>query len=126
MKDFVYSDFDSYLNITDSGNVKVIYDEEVIIQSIKHIMATLSGERVRSDFGGSLVRVLFEPMSQYTVENIRRIISSAIGIYEPRVEISQLVITPDYDLGAYDVRLELIIRSLNRRLTYPIKLNTFQ
>jgi phage baseplate assembly protein W len=123
--DYVYSDFTSHLNIDANGNIIVLYDEEVIIQSIKHIMATLSGERVRSDIGGSLVRLLFEPMNYYTTENIRRILSSSISIYEPRVEIDQLVISPNYDLGAYDIRMELIIRSLNKRLTFPTRLRTF-
>lgn len=123
--DYVYSDFTSHLNIDENGNLIVIYDEEVIIQSIKHIMATLSGERVRSDFGGSLVRLLFEPMNYYTTENIRRILTNTISTYEPRVEISQLVITPNYDVGSYDIRMELIIRSLNKRLTFPTRLRTF-
>lgn len=123
--DYVYSDFTSHLYINKQGNLAVLYDEEVIIQSLKHIIATLSGERVRTDFGGSLIRLLFEPMNYYTTENIRRILQNSISIYEPRVIIDQLTITPNYDVGSYDIRIELIIRSLNKRINFETRLRTF-
>lgn len=123
--DYVYSDFSSHLYIDTQGNLVVLYDEEVIIQSLKHIIATLSGERVRTDIGGSLIRLLFEPMNYYTTENIRRILQNSISIYEPRVIIDRLTITPNYDVGSYDIRIELIIRSLNKRINFETRLRTF-
>lgn len=124
-KKFTYSDFDSKLNITSGGNVTVVYDEDAIIQSIRHIMATVQGERVRSDFGGSLIRVLFEPMTEYVVDDIRRFLKQALDKYEPRVELLNIDVTPDFTQGSYDIRLEMMVREINQVIDFSTKLRAF-
>ena len=125
MNNFTYSDFESRLSITDSGNVKVLYDKDVIIQSIKHIMTTVSGERVRSSFGGSLVGLLFQPMDEDLVFEIRRILTDAILKFEPRVGITQISVYPNYDGNYYDIRFDLFIKDINEVLQYDAKLRAF-
>lgn len=101
--DYKYSDADSRLRKTTTGNVLIKYDEDVIEQSIKTIFATISGERVRSPFGSSLVRFLFEPMTRITTKRIRRTIIGAIEQYEPRVQLITTDVTPNYDNHFYEV-----------------------
>lgn len=125
LKSYTFSDFDSQLQITNSGNVKVVYDKDVILQSIKHIMATVSGERVRSSFGGSLVGLLFQPMDEDLVFEIRRILTDAILKFEPRVGITQLSVYPNYDGNYYDIRFDLFIKDINEVLQYDAKLRAF-
>jgi phage baseplate assembly protein W len=125
MKKYTYSDFDSYLTITDSGNVKVIYDENVIIQSIKHIMATVSGERVRTDFGGSLLKLLFQPIDDDLTDDIRSILIDAINKHEPRVVLERISVNPLYDSNAYDIQMSFYIRELNKQITYGTMLRSF-
>lgn len=125
MSNFTYSDFESRLSITDNGNVKILYDKDVIIQSIKHIMTTVSGERVRSSFGGSLVGLLFQPMDEDLVFEIRRILTDAILKFEPRVGITQISVYPNYDGNYYDIRFDLFIKDINEVLQYDAKLRAF-
>lgn len=122
---FVYSDFESTLRITDSGNVKVLYDDDVIIQSIRHIIATMKGERVRTDFGSSLIRVLFEPMTEYTTETIRRLLFEGIRTYEPRVSIKTILVSPNYRNGSYSISMELVIREIDKLIVYDTMLKNF-
>jgi phage baseplate assembly protein W len=122
---YVYSDFDSHLIIDDNGNVKVLYDEDVIIQSIRHIMATVSGERVRNDIGGSLIRLLFQPIDDELTEDIRDILIDYITKYEDRVIIESISVDPLYDLNAYNIQMRFYIRELNKNVSYQTALRSF-
>jgi phage baseplate assembly protein W len=122
---YVYSDFDSHLTIDDNGNVKVLYDEDAIIQSIRHIMATVSGERVRNDIGGSLIRLLFQPIDDELTEDIRDILIDSITKYEDRVIIEAISVEPLYDLNAYNIQMRFYIRELNKNVSYQTALRSF-
>ncbi len=123
-KAHVYSDFSDTLEITDSGSVKVLYDEDVIVKSIRAIMATVRGERVRSNFGGSLVRLLFEPIQTGTAEMIKFELRDLIEEYEPRVSVNRVVVNVDYDNNQYDVEILLTILSINRRMRFNTRLRS--
>lgn len=120
-----YSDFHPKLRLTSSGNVSVIYDEDVIIQSIRTILATVQGERVRTNFGSSMVRYLFEPISVDTAEDIRAGLIEAIVKHEPRVEVSRVMVRPDPDANSYSVMIELYISELSKRKIFETKLRSF-
>jgi hypothetical protein len=125
MRDYTYSDFDSKLSLMRSGNIKINYDEDAIIQSIRHIMATVKGERVRSDFGGGIVRFLFEPISADTADMIRHNIIQVITNFEPRVEVRQVIVNPDPDTNTYGVSIDLYITELARRKIFETRLQSF-
>jgi phage baseplate assembly protein W len=110
--DYKYSDADSRLRKTSTGNVLVKYDEDVIEQSIKTIFATISGERVRSPFGSNLIRFLFDPMNKTTTKRIRRTILGSIEQYEPRVELLNVEVIPFYDNHYYEVIIQYRIIGL--------------
>jgi hypothetical protein len=110
--DYKYSDADSRLKKTSTGNVLVKYDEDVIEQSIKTIFATISGERVRSPFGSNLIRFLFDPMNKTTTKRIRRTILGSIEQYEPRVELLNVEVIPFYDNHYYEVIIQYRIIGL--------------
>jgi hypothetical protein len=125
MQNYAYSDFHPKLNLTSSQNVKILYDEEVITQSIRTILATVQGERVRSNFGSGLVRYLFEPISRETAEDIRAGLIQAISENEPRVDVNRVIVTPDIDNYTYDVQIELFISALSQRTIFEAKLRSF-
>ncbi len=118
--DYVYSDLNSKLKQSADGNFNILYDEDVIVQSIKNIMATVSGERVRNPIGSSLVRYLFEPMDDDITDDIRNSIYNIIKTYEPRVEIARINVSANFEGNFYDVAMELRIRNLKR----PVRVAT--
>lgn len=119
-----FSDMKSGLDIRPSGNVDVVYDENVILQSLRNIFATVTGERVRNPIGSKLVRLLFEQMSQQTARKIERELRRVIGLYEPRVVIRSLTISPIFDTNAYDVVITMNITGINKSATFRNRLRS--
>lgn len=119
--DYTYSDFDSRLKITKEGSVMIKYDRDVIIQSIKTILATITGERVRSPLGSSLIKMLFEPVNQENVIVMKQKILRDIQTYEPRVDILNLQVQAYPDNNRYEVKMNLRIRKLG--MVFPFKTN---
>lgn len=122
MARFVYSDISSTFETSTGGTVKTVHDIECIKQSIKNIFSTVSGERVRSPIGSSLIRHLFEPMNQITVRRIRDEISRAIRTYEPRVELINTQVLPDFDGNFYNISLEYVVSGVNRKDVFTTRL----
>lgn len=125
MRNFTYSDFDPKLSLTRSGNVKINYDEDAITQSIRNIIATVKGERVRSNFGGGLVRFLFEPISVDTANSIRYNLKEVIEQFEPRVDVQRILVVPEPDSNTYRVSIDLFIADLARRKIFETRFQSF-
>jgi phage baseplate assembly protein W len=103
----------------------ILYDYDVIKQSIKTILSTLSGERVRSPLGASVIRHLFEPIDPETAQDIKDTITDAILTYEPRVSNISVVVYPNYDGNYYEVGVSVKIKQIQQTLTFNTKLRSF-
>ena len=76
--------------------LKIKADNELIAESITRILMTTPGERVgRPDFGSNLRKLLFESTQDIYLQDLKRMIESAIGKYEPRVDLQDIVINAD-------------------------------
>jgi len=124
-RDFVYSDLDKDLKILPNGNIKILYDEDAIRQSLKTIMATATGERVRSAFGGSLLPLLFEPMDEYLEDTIRIEIERVITQNEPRVRVQGILVRANRDNNSIDVQINVRIKRINRPVRFNTRLRSF-
>lgn len=124
-KNFVYSDVDKSMRIDASGNVRILYDEDVIIQSIKILFATISGERVRTLLGSRLVFLLGRPFGEITTDLLVQETRSIIERYEPRVRVINIDLFPRPDYNIYDLRLTLELRDLGRRIEFNTSLRRF-
>ena len=70
------------------------------------LIMTSPGERVfRPDFGTNVRSMLFEPINETMVTNMKNDILTAIGKYEPRVIIKSLDIIPIYEDNKVYIRL---------------------
>lgn len=123
MRSYIYSDIDPRLTMLRTGTVQIRYNEDVIHQSIKNIIATISGERIRNPIGSSIVKLLFEPMNNRTADDIRYQFHQIL-VQEPRIQIVELVITPLYDQNAYNMWLTYSIKSIPGLHTFQTKLRT--
>lgn len=120
----IYSDMKSDLNVLANGSVEIVYDEDVIIQSIRTIFSTISGERVRTPLGTTVLRLLFQPLNSTTAGQLRTELASAIVRYEPRVSVSSLTITPNYQKKTYEVTLVAQIRGISDPLAFNTSLRS--
>lgn len=118
-----YSDFTSNMDIHPAtGDVIRIKNEAAIIQSVRNLLLTGFYERPFQPLIGSRVREsLFEDISQLTSITIQTAIQDTIRNYEPRVDLLETIIEPDYEGNGYNVRLKFsIINSIE-----PVELDFF-
>ena len=66
-------------------------------------------ERYLQSSGRSSADILFENMDMITSNAIQDEIENTIRTYEPRVELQDVVVKPDFDSNQYDVTVNYII-----------------
>lgn len=84
----------------------LIYGERAIIESLRNIFYTESGERFfNRNFGSRLHQLLFEGMNEELAQLISMTIYNVLKTNEPRIEVYPLGIqvTPDYENNSYNV-----------------------
>ena len=100
-------DLDQRLFITASGSVAEVEGDQLIKQSIKTILSTIPGERVRQpEFGSQIYSLLFEPMDEITVTEIQDAIETAINNYENRVVLRFVQVRPNFRSNRYEITVQ--------------------
>jgi len=89
-------------------------DELAIKNSITNLFNTIPGEKLLNpEFGVSLRRFLFDPLSKDVAEMIGESILDGVTRYEPRVRIESVEVLMDETRQEYVVSLILTIPQLN-------------
>ena len=107
-----YSDVGADLNVSASGDLKLVDDEYNVGQAIVHRLRTRPGELVdigHSTYGSTLYDLIGEPNNETTREKVKAIVIATLKC-EPRVEkIVKVVVTPTTDrLDAVEVEISVI------------------
>ena len=114
-KGFKYKDIS--LPITKDNNkfdFSSITDVESIKNGIKNIFLWRKGQRVLNpEFGNVIYDMLYEPINDITARNIGSEIRRAFELWEPRVAIQQVVVSPDEDNNQYNVQITYTIPTVN-------------
>jgi len=80
------------------GLMEVNDHRNLIRASIQRILGTSKGERVmQPEFGNSLKRMLFEPLDEIIIQDLKSEIYDIINIQEPRVAVKNVDFNIDYD-----------------------------
>ena len=89
-----------------SGDLIGLKNENAIARSVRNIILTNPGEKVFDPFFGSNVsNILFETVDDITAVSIQDEIENSLKNYEPRVEIINVLVDPDYDNNQFDVTI---------------------
>ena len=89
-----------------SGDFIGLKNENAIARSVRNIILTNPGEKVFDPFFGSNVsNILFETVDDITAVSIQDEIENSLKNYEPRVEIINVLVDPDYDNNQFDVTI---------------------
>ena len=125
-KKYLYKDIALDFNESDSGSSKTLHkskqaidleeslDELAIKNSIVNLFNTVPGERLLDpEFGISIRRFLFEPLSTDIAEMIGESILEGIARYEPRVRVESVEVLISEMMKQYTVSLILTIPQLN-------------
>ena len=93
-----------------SGDLITLSNENAIARSVRNIVLTSPGEKIFDpDFGSGVSESLFENLDEVTALNIKDEIEYSIANYEPRVELINVEVIPDYDGNQYHVVIAYII-----------------
>tara|TARA_B100002019_G_scaffold184732_1_gene159449 strand:- start:169 stop:570 length:402 start_codon:yes stop_codon:yes gene_type:complete len=81
-------------------------NETAIARSIRNLILTFPGERpFNPELGSQVSRLLFQPMDDITTVSIREQIENTINNFEPRVNLRQVIVQPNFDIGEYDISI---------------------
>ena len=87
-----------------SGDLITLKNENAIARAVRNIVSTSPGEKLFDpDFGSSVSEILFENVDDITAVSIRDEIRSSLTNYEPRVELIDLEVEPNFDENQFDV-----------------------
>jgi phage baseplate assembly protein W len=111
-----------------TGGIRLSGDLTEIEESIAIILGTSPGERVmRPTFGCRIHELVFAPNNSETLGLARRHVEEALGMWEPRVDVTSVHVTADADdmeRGRLNIELTYTVRGTKdaRTLVYPFYL----
>ena len=89
-----------------SGDLITLKNENAIARAVRNIVLTSPGEKLfNPEFGSSISEILFENVDDITAISIQDEISSSLKNYEPRVELIDVNVDPNFDQNQFDVRI---------------------
>lgn len=81
-------------------------NETAIARSIRNLIFTLPGERFfNSNLGSRISKSLFENIDDITASIIKDEIANTINNYEPRVNLIEVIVSPNYDENEFNVTI---------------------
>ncbi len=114
------------LRISPSGGLALSAHAFDIDEAIKIILSTAKGERhMRPNFGCAIHDLVFAPNNATTIGLVESHIEEAIGWWEPRVELLNVIVETDQqDRNCLLIDIHYKIRTTNERrnLVYPFYL----
>ena len=89
-----------------SGDLIALNNENAIARAVRNIVSTSPGEKFFDpDFGSSVSEILFENVDDITAVSIQDEIKSSLSNYEPRVELIDVFVDPNFDENQFDVTI---------------------
>ena len=87
-----------------TSDLIALKNTNAITRSVRNIIFTYPGEKpFDPEFGSQVSRMLFENIDPLNAIKIKREIRYSIDRYEPRVLLTKVEVTPDYDGNAFNV-----------------------
>ncbi len=89
-----------------SNDLLAIKNETAIARSVRNLVLTYQGERPFNQILGSKVsRLLFENVNEITASAIKDEIETTINNFEPRVNLLEVRVLPDYNGYEFNVNV---------------------
>ena len=108
-----------------SNDLIALKNESAIARSVRNLVLTIQGERpFQPVLGTGVSRLLFENMDKLTASAIRSEVRTTIENYEPRVEINEILVEPDFEGNAMHVTLQYFIIGIDvpeQELTFALE-----
>lgn len=90
-----------------NSDLIAVTNANAIARSVRNLILTKKGEKpFEPNLGSGVYDLLFENMDKQTATVIRDEIILVLENYEPRIDIIEVLVKPNYDEGAMDVTLQ--------------------
>jgi len=95
----IYKDINlSFIQHPKTGDISTVSDEEAIKRSVRHLVMTRFEERqFEPEIGSTIINLLFEPKTPFTMLFISDSIKRVINNFEPRVKLLDVVVDDQTD-----------------------------
>ena len=108
-----------------TNDLIALKNENAIARSVRNLVLTIQGERpFQPVLGTGVSKLLFENMDKLTASAIRSEIRSTIENFEPRVEINEILVEPDFEGNAFNVTVQYFIIGIDvpeQELTFALE-----
>ena len=89
-----------------SGDLIALKNENAIARAVRNIVLTSPGEKLFDpEFGSNISEILFENVDEITAVSIEDEIKNCLNNYEPRVKLTDVIVTPNFDENQFDVKI---------------------
>ena len=107
-----------------SNDLIALKNESSIARSVRNLVLTIQGERpFQPALGTGVNNLLIDNMDKLTASAIRSELRTTIENYEPRVEINEIIVEPDFEGNAMHVTLQYFIIGMDvpeQELTFAL------
>jgi phage baseplate assembly protein W len=102
-----------------------IKNETAIARSVRNLVLTTPGEKFfNENLGSKISQSLFENIDEINASIIKDEIVNTIKNYEPRVELIEVFVSPDYDNYTFNVTIQYTIVGIDvlpQQLTFALE-----
>ena len=100
----------SWQNNPLSNDLIRLKNENAIARSVRNLILTTQGERpFQPVLGSNVNNLLFENMDKLTAAALKDEIRNTIENYEPRVEIEEIIVDPNFENNEFNVTIQYYI-----------------
>ena len=103
----------------------VTFNENAIARAVRNLVFTVPGEKpFQPTVGSNVSQLLFENFDQLTAQSIKREIENTIINYEPRVNLTGVEVTANFDNNAFDciIKYDIVgIDVLPQQLSFALQ-----
>ena len=87
-----------------TSDILALKNESAIARSVRNIVFTVPGEKFfDEDFGSRISQSLFENINDISANIIRNEIKNSLKLYEPRVNVREVEVNPNFDQNEFNV-----------------------
>ena len=89
-----------------TSDILALKNESAIARSVRNIVFTVPGEKFfDEDFGSRISQSLFENINDISANIIKSEIQSSLKRYEPRVNVREVEVKPNFDQNEFNVTI---------------------
>ena len=105
-----------------TNDVNKLTDVEAVKRSVRNLINTNHYERpFHPELGSDVRSMLFEPMTPLTALNLQRKVAEVLNNFEPRIDLQQVLASPDIDKNSYELKIMFYVIGSNQ----PVEVETF-